>query len=223
MGRYTFFGIDPFRIISCRGDRITVNTGKGGAPAHGAHKAAVQEETGDIFAYLRQVGARYHSVTVPGLPPFTAGAVGYLSYETVRMIEHLPPRVAPTSTWTMRCFMYFANVLAFDHVQHRLFLIANVLTEEGREACGPSTMRLAATWIDLESRLRRPFKLSASQPPHGPLRVRPNMPRAAVRSRWWSAPRNTFAPATFSRWCFRSAWKCRCAFPPLTFIARCAP
>ena len=28
--------------------------------------------------------------------------------------------------------MYFSNVLAFDHVQHRLFLISNVLTEEGK-------------------------------------------------------------------------------------------
>ena len=47
LGRYTFFGVDPFQVISCRGDRITL--------AQGAHRV---EESGRIFDYLRQVGAR---------------------------------------------------------------------------------------------------------------------------------------------------------------------
>src|ERR1017187_4294300 len=103
VGRYTFFGIDPFQIVSCRGDRITVT--------RGAHR---QEETGNVFEYLREVGARYHSVEIPGLPPFTAGAVGYLSYEAVRMLERLPPRIAADVDLDDAVFMYFANVLAFD-------------------------------------------------------------------------------------------------------------
>src|SRR2546426_12486961 len=49
LGRYTFFGVAPFQVISCRGNRITL--------ARGSHRV---EESGRIFDYLRQVGARYH-------------------------------------------------------------------------------------------------------------------------------------------------------------------
>ncbi len=167
VGRYTFFGMDPFQIVSCRGDRITVQRG-----------ADRKEETGNVFEFLRRVGARYHSVEIPGLPPFTAGAVGYLSYEAVRMLERLPPRVPPDIDLDDAVFMYFSNVLAFDHVQHRLFLISNVLTEEG-EGSLRAKYDAACRHLDLlEARLRRPLRLPRIQRPKGALRVHPNMPRA---------------------------------------------
>src|SRR5208282_1665244 len=98
VGRYTFFGVDPFQIVSCRGDRITVRRGESAASIsdrrsggpflrQGRLRPPLQQETGNIFEFLRGLGARYHSVEIPGLPPFTAGAVGYLSYEAVRMLE----------------------------------------------------------------------------------------------------------------------------------------
>jgi anthranilate synthase component I len=167
VGRYTFFGMDPFQIVSCRGDRITVR--------RGAHR---EEETGNLFEFLRRLGARYKSVEIPGLPPFTAGAVGYVSYEAVRMLERLPPRVPSDVDLDDAVFMYFSNVLAFDHVQHRLFLISNVLTEEGKGSLR-AKYDAACRHLDLlESRLRRPLKLPRVRRPEGALRVRPNMPRA---------------------------------------------
>ena len=182
VGRYTFFGVDPFQIVTCRGDRITVRSGEASGLNSGRisrpRAAPRQEETGNIFAFLRQLGARYQSVEVPGLPPFTAGAVGYLSYEAVRMIERLPPRVASDIDLDDAVFMYFSNVLAFDHVQHRLFLIANVLTEEGKGSLR-SKYDAACRHLDhLEGQLRRPLKLARPRLPQGPLRVRLNMPRA---------------------------------------------
>ena len=185
VGRYTFFGVDPFQIVSCRGDKITVRRGEAVAAASdrrasGGRRGAGTgtEHTGNIFEFLRQLSARYKSVEVPGLPPFTAGAVGYLSYEAVRMLERLPPRVAADVDLDDAVFMYFANVLAFDHVQHRLFLIANVLTEEGKGSLR-AKYDAACRHLDLlESRLRRPLKLPRVRLPQGALRVRPNMPRA---------------------------------------------
>ncbi len=166
VGRYTFFGIDPFQIISCRGDRITVH--------RGPHR---EEHTGNVFEFLRHLGARYKSVDIPGLPPFTAGAVGYLSYEAVRMLERLPPRVDADVDLDDAVFMYFSNVLAFDHVQHRLFLISNVLTEEGKGSLRTKYDDACRHLDHLESRLRRPLKLSRTRKPKGPLRVRTNMTR----------------------------------------------
>jgi anthranilate synthase component 1 len=166
IGRYTFFGADPFQIISCRGDRITLRRGKQRV-----------EESGDIFAFLRHAGAQYHSVALPGLPPFTAGAVGYLAYETVRQLERLPARVAPDVDLDDALFMYFSNVLAFDHVQHRLFLIANVLTEQGTGTLRAKYDAALRQLARLESLLRRPLRLARARRPHGPLHLRHNMTR----------------------------------------------
>jgi anthranilate synthase component 1 len=172
VGRYTFFGVDPFQVISCRGNRLSIARVPPGRD---------KEESGNIFDYLRQVGSCYHSVTVPGLPPFTAGAVGYVSYESVRLLERLPPRVAPDVELDDAVFMYFSNVLAFDHVQHRLFLIANVLTEDGSaslRAKYDAAVRQLARWETLLRRPPRRAGLPRFRPPRGALRVRRNMTRA---------------------------------------------
>ena len=166
VGRYTFFGVDPFQVISCRGDRLRIARG-----------ARAEEESGNIFEFLREVGSRYRSVTIPGLPPFTAGAVGYVSYESVRLLERLPPRVNPDVEVDDAVFMYFANVLAFDHVQHRLFLIANVLTEDGPGSLRAKYDAAVRQLERLETLLRRPLSLPRFRPPRGTPRVRANMTR----------------------------------------------
>ena len=166
VGRYTFFGVDPFQVVSCRGNQIALQRG-----ARRVH------ETGNVFDYLRRLGGQYQTVPSPGLPPFTAGAVGYLSYETVRMLERLPPRVEPDVELDDAVFMYFSNLVAFDHVQHRLFLIANVLTEQG-----PGNLKTkydaAVRQLDrMERLLLQPLRLPPVRRPRGPLKFRANMRR----------------------------------------------
>jgi anthranilate synthase component I len=164
VGRYTFFGHDPFQVVSCRGEHLVLVRGR-----------ERFEETGNIFQYLRSIGSRFHPVRAAGLPPFSAGAVGYLSYEAVRMIERLPPHVQADVDLDDAVFMYFSQLLAFDHVQHRLYLMANVLTDEG-----PGSLRQkyddAIRRLDrMEEALRRPLRLPRLNRPHGPLRFRSNM------------------------------------------------
>jgi len=159
VGRYTFFGTDPFQVVACRGRQIRVTEGSRQA-----------KEVGNIFDFLRHVGARYRSARVPGLPPFTAGAVGFLSYEVVRLLERLPARVDPDVDLDDAVFMYFANVLAFDHVQHRLFLIANVLTEQGEGSLRAKYDAAVRQLARLERLLLAPLRLLR-------LRVRANLTR----------------------------------------------
>jgi anthranilate synthase component 1 len=171
VGRYTFFGADPFQVICARGDRVAL--------IRGSHRT---EESGDIFDCLRRVGARYRSVALPGLPPFTAGAVGFLAYEAVRKLERLPPRVEMDVDVDDAAFMYFSNLVAFDHVQHRLFLIANVLTEEGSGSLRAKYDAAVRQLARMESLLRRPLVLPRHRPPRGPWRVRHNMTRQRYES-----------------------------------------
>ncbi len=166
VGRYTYFGVDPFQVITCRGSRITLVRGQERV-----------EESGNIFEFLRHAGSKYRSVKLPGLPPFSAGAVGFLSYEAVRQLERLPARVEPDVEADDAIFMYFRTLVAFDHVRHRLFLISNVLTEEDSGNLREKYEHAVSQLDRLERKLDRPLRLPNIRPPHGPLRVKPNMPR----------------------------------------------
>src|SRR6202161_194508 len=78
VGRYTFIGLNPYKRIVSRGRAITITEGK-----------KTVEIEGDVFAVLREALSGHSPARVPGLPPFTAGAVGFLSYDVVRQIEKL--------------------------------------------------------------------------------------------------------------------------------------
>ena len=117
VGRYSFLGKDPFLILRGRGDETRIE------------RAGVTTTADKPFiATLRELMNSFQSPFVPGLPRFTGGAVGYFGYETAAWFE---PAVARTDSAAAAAgddeagFMLFDTVLAFDHVQHRILLIAN--------------------------------------------------------------------------------------------------
>ena len=61
---------------------------------------------------------------VPGLPPFTAGAVGFFAHDAVRQIEKLPVLAKDDLQMPDCTLMFFDRLLAFDHVRHEIFIIA---------------------------------------------------------------------------------------------------
>src|SRR5512134_192111 len=68
--------------------------------------------------------AGFHSPFVPGLPRFTGGAVGYLGYDAAAWFEPVDLQ-STTAVDDEAGFMLFDTVLAFDHVRHRILIIAN--------------------------------------------------------------------------------------------------
>ncbi len=113
IGRYTFIGIRPFRTMTAAGKNITESSP--GAPP--------VTRTGDIFAELKSALAGHTPARLPGLPPFTSGAVGFFAYDIVRQIEHLPTRAADELHVPDAHLMFFDEVLAFDHVRKAIHLI----------------------------------------------------------------------------------------------------
>jgi len=68
-------------------------------------------------------------------------------------------------------------LLAFDHVQHRLFLIDNVRTEDSGESLKKQYESAARRLERLERLLQRPLRMPRFRLPQAPLRVRTNMAR----------------------------------------------
>jgi anthranilate synthase component 1 len=159
IGRYTFIGLNPYKRIVSRGRAITITEGK---------KTVLIE--GDVFAILREALSGHAPARVPGLPPFTAGAVGFLSYDVVRQIEKLPSTAADELHVPDACLLFFDEVLAFDHVRKEIHLVvtADVTLQAPAAAYTNAVKRLAR----LEKRLARPLpKLPKPKSGMGKLKV----------------------------------------------------
>jgi anthranilate synthase component 1 len=159
LGRYTFIGIEPFKRIVARGRDVAIT--EHGKTTHFA---------GDVFAVLRDALAGHKPARLPGLPPFTAGAVGFFAYDAVRQIERLPELAKDELGVPDACLMFFDQVLAFDHVRKEIWLVATADVSVGKasDAYDRAIKRLRR----LEKRLAGPLpKLKPAKP--GKLKVTP--------------------------------------------------
>ncbi len=142
VGRYTFIGIQPYKRIVARGRALTVVEGR-----------RRREFEGDIFEELKRSLGGHTPARLPGLPPFTAGAVGFFSYDAVRLIERLPEMAVDELGVPDACLMFFDQVLAFDHVKKEIHLLATAdLTRGKREGAYERAVRRLDS---LERRLAR--------------------------------------------------------------------
>jgi anthranilate synthase component 1 len=115
VGRYSFLGKDPFLIVRARGDRTTIE-----------RTGIVTDSEQPFVDTLRRLMADFRSPLVPGLPRFTGGAVGYLGYGAASWFEPVLGDLGEGADGADTAgFMVFDTVLAFDHVQHRILIIAN--------------------------------------------------------------------------------------------------
>ena len=176
------------------GERVGRWSFLGAAPGE-----SLPEAGGDPFAALKRVPKE----TLPAGeddPPFAGGAVGYLGYDAVRRLERLPSKnpdpVGLPDAW----FGLFAEVIAFDHVRHRLLFLSHA--PPGEEAAVRRRLSDSADRLLSESPPRQPSR------PAAPLSWTESLPRErflsavetakeriragdifqVVLSRRWSAP-----------------------------------
>jgi len=115
VGRYSFLGKDPFLILRARDGRTTIDRG-----------GQTTESERPFIETLRRLMADFRSPFVPDLPRVTGGAVGYLGYGAASWFEPVLGDLGTSGDGADAAgFMLFDTVLAFDHVQHRILIIAN--------------------------------------------------------------------------------------------------
>ncbi len=161
IGRYTFIGVRPFRKITARGKTLTVTEG-----------GTTETKEGDVFAVLKSSLSGHRPAQLPGLPPFTAGAVGFFAYDAVRMIEQLPATAPDELHVPDACLLFFDEVLAFDHLRKEMVLV--VTADLSRQAPQAAYERAYSRLQDFALRLDRPLPPGAHlqpQPPPEPLAV----------------------------------------------------
>jgi len=115
VGRYSFLGKDPFLILTSRDGRTVID-----------RAGSTTESDRPFVDTLRRLMADYRSPFVPDLPRFTGGAVGYFGYGASSWFEPVLGDLGKSDDGAQQAgFMVFDTVLAFDHVRHRILIIAN--------------------------------------------------------------------------------------------------
>jgi anthranilate synthase component 1 len=136
LGRYSFLGCDPFLV--CRYSK--------GQPA-------------DFMTSLRATLKRYRSVTLPNLPPFTGGAVGYFGYDMVRTVEDIPDSTKDDLGVDDAVLMFYKTILAFDHLKHQIHIISNLLVDESRAPLDQQYHEAVEEIRRIERLLRTPIEM----------------------------------------------------------------
>src|SRR5580698_6861923 len=125
VGRYTFIGVRPYKRMIARDGKVTLQQGR-----------SRRTITADIFAELKAALQGETPAQLPGLPPFTGGAVGFFAYDVVRRIETLPETAADELHVPDAYLMFFDEVLAFDHVKKAIHIIITVGTRGPANVAG---------------------------------------------------------------------------------------
>ena len=160
VGRYTFIGIRPYKRMTARDGQVTIQRGRSRIT-----------RTADIFTELKAALEGHTPARLPGLPPFTGGAVGFFAYDVVRRIESLP-ETALNEQHVPDCFlMFFDEVLAFDHVKKAIHIIITVGARGPVDAAGYAE---AGKRLDrLERKLYAAIPKVPSHKVSGPLVITP--------------------------------------------------
>jgi anthranilate synthase component 1 len=163
IGRYTFLGANPYMRVQAQGGDIVLQRGKRKEKCRGSAIQVVKD-------LLRQ----HRPASVPGLPPFTAGAVGYFAYDAVRQLENIGAHARDDLSLPDCILMFFDRLLAFDHLRHQIHIVAtaDVARESPRRAYDRASADIAVLEKKLAAGLRPALWNKSSPRVSGKLKVR---------------------------------------------------
>lgn len=142
--RFSFVGRNPSATLILRNGTVEID----GPVPDGV-------PTGEgILAAIEAMLAEYSSPTFPDLPPLHGGIMGFLGYDVIREVEHLPGTPADDRDYPDAVMSVIGSLAAFDHWRQRVYLIESVptlglTTAELDAAYDAATERVSAAVADL--------------------------------------------------------------------------
>jgi anthranilate synthase component 1 len=124
VGRYSFLGAGPFRTFEARGTHTRTRDGTG---------KWVEAEAADPLRVLEDMIAEFRAPSVPGLPRFCGGAVGYAGYDTVRYVERLPNAPEDDRGIPDLSFGFYDRMVIFDQAAKTVLVVAHARVGEGHD------------------------------------------------------------------------------------------
>ena len=169
IGRYTFLGVRPYMRLRARGNVIEIERGR-----------RRERHQGSVFEFVKLLLSEHQPATIPGLPPFTAGAVGYFSYDAVRQLEKIGEHAKDDLSLPDCELMFFDRLLAFDHLRHQIHIMAaaDVSREKPRPAYDRAMRDIAVLERKLAAGVRPGLWRKSSKANGGKLKIHTGTTRA---------------------------------------------
>jgi anthranilate synthase component 1 len=169
IGRYTFLGARPYMRLRARGSAIEIERG---------HRR--ERRQGNVFQVVKELLGEHQPAAMAGLPPFTAGAVGYFSYDVVRQLEKIGERAKDDLSLPDCELMFFDRLLAFDHLRHQIHIVAaaDVSREDPRRAYDRAVREIAALERKLAAGVRPAMWRKSTKAKLGKLKIHAGTTRA---------------------------------------------
>ena len=121
--RWSFVGRRPLGTLVARDGKITIEGDLG-----------IDIDTdGGILGALERLLEHYKAPDIEGLPPLHSGLIGYLGYDVVREVEHLPDVAEDDLGYPDAVISIIGELAAYDHWQQRVTLIANAAVAQGAD------------------------------------------------------------------------------------------
>jgi anthranilate synthase component 1 len=162
IGRYTFLGVAPYMRVKALKGKVEIERGR---------KRELAD--GNIFQVVKRLLREHRTATIPGLPPFTAGAVGYFAYDVIRQLESIGEHAKDDLNVPDAELMFFDRLLAFDHLRHQIHIVAaaDVSRDTPRRAYDRAVRDIAILERKLASGLSLGFWRKSSKTKSGKLKV----------------------------------------------------
>ncbi|HWO41693.1 MAG TPA: anthranilate synthase component I [Candidatus Eisenbacteria bacterium] len=124
--RYSFLGTQPFKIFKAKGSRVTVIDAR----------TKTEFASASPLSELEKLLQGYRPVRVPGVPPFTGGAIGYVAYDAVEHFHNIPNHKKDAVDIPDIFFVFARSIVAFDNLKHTIKIIDNVKLDGTTDLAG---------------------------------------------------------------------------------------
>lgn len=131
-GRYSVLGLKPDLMWKCVGDQAWINRSIR-TDAEAFEPCPIAERKGAL-ASLRALVAESRVEIPPHLPPMSAGLIGYMGYDMVRLVERLPDGNPDEIGVPDGIFMRPTVMAMFDNVNGTLTAVVPVWPRAGIDA-----------------------------------------------------------------------------------------
>lgn len=158
MARYSFLGANPRLVFRARGNVVTLTEGE-------QSREIMLEPGRDPLHVLEELLSETRYVDVPGMPRFVGGAVGYIGYDWVRHLEPIGDATTDDLNLDDVHLLLTDTLCIFDHVRHRLRVLANARIEPGDDL-DEAYDKAAAKVEELIARLQTPLSLAPTRTGH---------------------------------------------------------
>lgn len=155
MGRYSLLAIEPFAEFTSKGNFSVLES----------KENRIERET-QPFEHLKEAISAIRLSSNPHYPPLVGGAIGFATYDAVRLFEELPDRHADADKLPDLYFLFHSVHIAFDHSKGSILISINLeITQDVEKDYATARQKIEEIRIRLKTQVLKTAKKFSTPPP----------------------------------------------------------